>query len=179
MTQYSSFTLPGDGTPPTLPATFIALAFTPDGFNPMSDDASKRTTYWADSAGTLTADDVQLELNGLSYYQAAQIEALSVPYEAALQAPISYMGTTFDGDLQSQTIIAHAMLVYAVEGATPNDFFFADLSGNKVPMTLGQLQGLGSAVAENYLPVFKKWVDLKAQVMAATTLAEVQAVVWA
>jgi len=70
------------------------------------------------------------------------------------------------------------MLVYAVEGAVPAGFYFADADGNKVPMTLTQLQGLGSAIAGNYLPVFQKWTELKAQVMAATTLEEVQAVVW-
>jgi len=45
-------------------------------------------------------------------------------------------------------------------------------------MTLEQLQGLGSAIANSYLPVFQKWVDLKAQVMAAATLPEVKAVIW-
>lgn len=119
-----------------------------------------------------------LDARDLSSAQSAQIQLLSVPYQAALQAPVSYMGTTFDADLYSQTIVAHAMLVYATEGATPDGFYFADSAGNQVPMTLTQLQGLGSAIAASYLPTFQKWTALKAQVLAATTAAAVKAVVW-
>jgi hypothetical protein len=178
MSLYSAFTLPGDGTRPAFPSTFTSLAFTPDGFNPTSADVSKRTGYWEDSAGTMTEDDVLLAIKGLDSFKAAQIQALSVPYQAALQTPVSYMGTVFDADAQSQIIVAHAMLVYGVAGRTPDGFYFTDSSSAKVPMTLEQLQGLGAAISDNYLPVFQHWTDLKAQVMAAATLAEVQAVVW-
>jgi hypothetical protein len=150
----------------------------PFGFDPASSDDAKRTEYWADSAGTMTEQDVILAIHGLDSFKTAQIQAIAVPYEAALQSPVSYMGTTFPADLQSQIIVAHAMLVYAVEGATPAGFYFADTAGNKVPMTLTQLQGLGSAIAGNYLPVFQKWTDLKAEVLAATTVAAVQAINW-
>jgi Domain of unknown function (DUF4376) len=110
--------------------------------------------------------------------QSAQIQKLSVPYQAALQVPVSYMGTTFEADLSSQTIVAHAMLVYSTEGATPSGFYFVDSNNNQVPMTLTQLQGLGSAIAASYLLTFQKWTALKAQVLAATTVTAVQAVVW-
>lgn len=178
MTLYSPLVLPGDGSCPVLPATYSRLAYTPDGFDPMSADSSKRTVYWADSAGTMTENDVLLALKGLDYFKVTQIETLAVSYQAALQAPVGYMGTTFDADAQSQIIVAHAMVVYGVEGVTPEGFYFADSNGSKVPMTLAQLQGLGSAIAENYLPVFQHWIDLKAQVIAAHNLADIKAVVW-
>ena len=178
MTLFTEFIYTGDGSAPQLPSTFVSLAFTTDGFNPESADVSKRTAYWEDTAGTLTEDDVKLALNGLDSFKTAQIQTIAVSYQAALQAPVAYMGTTFDADAQSQIVVAHAMVVYGVEGATPAGFYFADSNGGKVLMTLTQLQGLGSAIANNYLPVFQKWTDLKAQVMAATTLAEVQAVAW-
>ena len=129
-----------------------------------------------DEAGA--EDEVLLALNGLEFFRTSQIQTLAVSYQAALQAPVAYMGTTFDADAQSQIIVAHAMLIYGIAGATPDGFYFASANGAKVPMTLTQLQGLGSAIANNYLPVFQHWIELKAQVMAAMTLADVQGVVW-
>ena len=147
---------------------------------PQSDGPAVIRTWTTTVAPQPTVEQLTAawDVMELGAAQTAQIEALAVPYQAALQAPVAYMGTTFDADSQSQIVVAHAMLVYAVEGAVPAGFYFADADGNKVPMTLTQLQGLGSAIAGNYLPVFQKWTELKAQVMAATTLEEVQAVVW-
>jgi hypothetical protein len=178
MTMYSQLVLPGDGTPPVLPSTFVSLEFTSQGFNPLSATPAQRTQYWADMAGTLSYGDVMVALKGLAPLQQAQIQTLATSYQAALQVPITYMGTTFEADASSQIVVAHSMMVYAVEGATPPGFYFVDSNNNQVPMTLAQLQGLGSAIAASYWSVFQKWTTLKAQVMAATTLAEVQAVVW-
>jgi hypothetical protein len=178
MTMYSSFVLPGDGTSPVLPSTFTSLEFVPRGFDSLSADAALRTQYWSDSAGTMSYGDVMVAINGLASMQQAQITTFSTSYQAALQVPIAYMGTTFEADASSQIVVAHSMMVYAVEGATPAGFYFVDVNNNQVPMTLAQLQGLGSAIADSYWTVFQKWTALKAQVLAATTLAEVQAVTW-
>jgi hypothetical protein len=178
MTLYSALTWSQGGARPAQPSTFIYLAMTPMGFDSTSADPTKRTEYWADSAGTMTEDDVLFTINGLSSYQASHLRTLSNSYQAALQIPIAYMGTTFAADTESQTVVAHAMLVYAAEGSTPNGFFFVDSNDNRVPMSLSQLQGLGSAIATNYWAVFQKWTALKAQVLAATTVAAVQTVVW-
>jgi hypothetical protein len=178
MTMYSQFVLPGDGTPPVLPSTFTSLEFVPRGFNPTASDPALRTQYWADTAGTLSNGDVMVALNGLAPLQQAQIATLQTAYQAALQVPIAYMGTMFEADASSQIVVAHSMMVYAVERATPPGFYFVDVNNNQVPMTLAQLQGLGSSIAASYWTVFQKWTALKAQVLAATTLSEVQAVVW-
>jgi len=178
MTMYSQFVLAGDGIPPVLPSTFVSLEFMSQGFNPLSTNPAQRTQYWADTAGTLSYGDVMVALNGLASVQQTQIQTLQTAYQAALQVPIAYMGTTFEADASSQIVVAHSITVYTVEGATPPGFYFVDTNNNQVPMTLAQLQGLGSAIAASYWTVFQKWTTLKAQVLAATTLAEVQAVVW-
>lgn len=114
----------------------------------------------------------------LAAAQQTQLQIIAGSYQAALAAPVAYMGTTFRADKESQTILAHSLTVYNQAGGVPSGFYFLDANNNQVAMTLAQLQGLGTAVSSQYLAAFQKRVNLDGQIMAATTVSAVQAVVW-
>lgn len=161
-------------------STFVA-ANTPTGQTallvPAGHPVLSDPTGWQVVNGSL----VQIVLTAaqlLQQAQAAQNTLIVGAYETAITAPIAYMNTTFRGDKESQTILAHSLTAFNPVGATPAGFYFLDTANNKVAMTLTQLQGLGSAVAAQYLAAFQKRVGLQEQIAVATTIAEVQAVVW-
>lgn len=114
----------------------------------------------------------------LAAAQATQVSSITNSYGIAITTPVSYMSTTFRCDSESQVILAHALTVYNQIGSTPTGFYFLDTANNQVAMTLPQLQGLGAAVASQYLAAFQKRVTLIDQIEVATTVAAVQAVVW-
>ena len=114
----------------------------------------------------------------LATAQSTQTALLMSAFQSAIAAPVSYMSTTFLADPESQMILAHALTIYNQAGATPSGFYFLDANNNEVVMTLPQLQGLGQAVSAQYLTAFQRRVTLQKQIAAATTIADVQALVW-
>lgn len=132
---------------------------------------------WSVVNGVLTAvvpTPVQLLLAA----QAAQLTLLTVAYGNAVAAPVSYLGASFLDDPLHQQLLARAVQAYNVAGAVPSGFFVPDVNDNPVAMTLTELNGLAAAVAAQEWSAFTKLATLRHQVGAATTVAEVQAVVW-
>lgn len=81
-------------------------------------------------------------------------------------------------DADSQQTFGHALLAFQATGSTPDGFFTVDASYNKVPMTLAQLQGLVEAIAAQVWSVFQRWIAVREQLAAATTVTDVQAITW-
>jgi hypothetical protein len=64
-------------------------------------------------------------------------------------------------------------------GATPNGFFWIAADNTRVsPFSLTDLQGLSAAIFASASQAFAHLQDLKTKVRNATTVLEVQAIVW-
>jgi hypothetical protein len=137
---------------------------------------------WNASIGTQpTPDEIQAALTSiqLAGYKQIQTSNIQAAYEnAAYNTPIPYMGTTFWTDSDSQFKLLGAAWGYGKASAVPDGFAWWDATGTAVPMTLAQLEGLAQATLAEVEAAFIKRKTLLASIAAATTVAEVQAVVW-
>lgn len=95
-------------------------------------------------------------------------------YNNANQLDISYMSTTFQADKNSQDLIVSVLSA----GSVPDGFYWLDKANSKVAMTYAELQGLSATILTRNQLNFDKYQTLKAQVKAATTQAELDAVIW-
>lgn len=114
----------------------------------------------------------------LTAAQSAQIAMLYGAYLTACSANAPYMNTTFQADDRSVQLLNGAVTSYTLAGAVPVGFYWRDANNVDVPMTLAQLQGLGQAVSAQVWAAFQKMQALKAQVLAAASVAEVEAITW-
>lgn len=103
-----------------------------------------------------------------------KLSQLTQAYATAIQQPVAYMDTTFQADTDSQQVLTASLAGRAV----PADFAWLDINNVKVPMTFVQLQGLAGTMLAQGNAAFWKLQGLKDAVRAATTVAEVEAVVW-
>jgi hypothetical protein len=137
---------------------------------------------WNNALGTQPSDDdltASLAAIKLRSGKIVQSSAIESAYQvAALNTPLSYMGTTFWTDQNSQFMLLAASWGFEKAGGVPEGFAWWDSNGNAVPMTLAQLEGLALATLANVNAIFVKRKQLLAAIVAAATLAEVQAVVW-
>ncbi|MDP2026459.1 DUF4376 domain-containing protein [Sulfuriferula sp.] len=116
----------------------------------------------------------------LSSEQSTQIAAIEAAYQAAIQQPVSYMATMFQGDIGSQDLMAKEITArqaaIALGGSAAAISPWWDAANNAVPMTLLQLQGLFATGAAVVGTAFANKQAKKAAVRAATTVAAVQAI---
>jgi|SRR5580700_8006742 hypothetical protein len=115
--------------------------------------------------------------------QAAQIATLQAAYQAAIEAPVTYITKAGVSKQYSATPDAVAnledcMLAFQLAGATPTGFYFIATDGTQVPFAYADLQGLSAAFGIPGAAAFAQLQTLTAQVNAATTVAAVQAIVW-
>jgi len=145
-------------------------------------DGAAAILTWNAAIGTQpTAAQIQSALDAikLSAYKQTQSSAIQADYQnAAYNTPIAYMGTTFWTDSDSQFKVLGSAWGYGKVGAVPDGFAWWDATGNPVPMTLDQLEGLAQATLVEVEAAFVKRKTLLADIAAATTVAEVQAVAW-
>lgn len=130
---------------------------------------------YAYANGVFTAPAAPVVVLSLADAQAAQIAALTVAYNAAIQVPVSYMSTTFQADNGSQDRLTGSL----VAGTVPAGFYWLDANNVQVGMTFAQLQGLASVMLVQDQAAFTKLQGYKTEVRAATSIAAVKAVTWA
>jgi hypothetical protein len=111
----------------------------------------------------------------LAAAQAAKLAELTTAYQSEIYRDVSYMGTTFQADDYSQTLVTKCV----APGAVPNGFFWNDAANNPVPMTFQELQGLAGAMLAQGQAAFAKLQGYKSAVRSATDVAAVQAIAWA
>jgi hypothetical protein len=133
---------------------------------------------WKVSDGALVAV-VPTAAELLAAAQTAQAAEIEASYQnATFQTPIDYMAATFWTDQNSQSLLMGAVVGYGMAGGTPDGFLWWSATNTGVPMTLADLQGLYQAIMVRINDNFVKRKALLASVTAATTVTEVQAVVW-
>lgn len=138
---------------------------------------------WAVANGALVAPAPPTSAQLLAQAQAAQIGALKQAYSAAIQAPVSYTSKggitkTYQADPQSVSNLQNAILGMQAAGATPSGFYWVAADNTQVPFTFADLQALAAAFLAQGWASFQKLQNLKVEVMAATSVSAVQAIVW-
>jgi hypothetical protein len=112
--------------------------------------------------------------NSLNELKAAKKQEFEQHYNAVVVSPIVYMGHTFQCDVASQ----ERMKAVIAAGLVPDGFFWRDMENINVPMTFEDLRGLVIAQLARGFAAREKLFVLKDAVTAATTHADVQAIVW-
>lgn len=126
---------------------------------------------------------VPLPAPTLSAAQTAQIESLYASFTAASHADIAFSNaagtaSTYQADETARARISRALASYTPVGSVPTGFYWVDAANAQQPFTLADLQGFAKAIADREWADFQHLQTLKSQVMAATTVAAVQAVTW-
>ena len=117
----------------------------------------------------------------LAEAQAAKMTQIEAWRDAACVANCSYSvgGTAYNwqADLRSQSLLSSAVTLAASSIAPPPPIWRTADNIN-VPVALADLQGIAAAIAAQTNTAYGHSWSLKAAVSAATTIAEVDAVVW-
>ena len=125
----------------------------------------------------LTPAEIAANQPTLEQTQSAKLRESEAAYQAAITAPITYMGTTFQADTGSQDTLAKTLTTLNASGAVPPGFTWWDEANNAVPMNLAQLTGLAGVMLERGWTAFANKQAKKDQVNAATTVEQVDSVV--
>lgn len=113
-------------------------------------------------------------LPSLPEVAATKLAKLTAAYQTAIQQPVTYMGTTFQADDASRASITEAV----APDPLPDGYEWLDANNVFVPMTSAQLQSLAAVMRKQVQVAFVKLQERKAAVRAATTVAQIGAVVW-
>ncbi|MGZ8158350.1 MAG: DUF4376 domain-containing protein [Methylobacter sp.] len=95
-------------------------------------------------------------------------------YLETTTANIEYMSSSFQTDAASINTMAQVLAGSA--SGLPEDFYWVDATNAHVPMTLAQLQGLGSAIVSRNWGAFKTLQDKKSLIALAATIEDVNAI---
>jgi len=119
----------------------------------------------------------------LAQAQTTQIATLAQAYGAAIQQPVSYtskggIAKTYQADPQSVSNLQNAILGLQASGATPSGFYWISADNTQVTFAFADLQALAAAFLAQGWASFQKLQTLKAEVLAATSVSAVQAIVW-
>jgi hypothetical protein len=129
------------------------------------------------------AEVVALRAPTLAQVQASQIATLAAAYQAASQQSVTFttkagVTKTFQADASSQAIIQQSLAGYSGSQSVPTGFYWVSADNTLVPFVFSDLQGLAAAMIAQGWAAFQQLQTLKTQVISATTVAVVQAVVW-
>ena len=126
----------------------------------------KGLLVWDETTSAIISDITSLKIS--------KLVSLKIDYENANQLDIEYFDTTFQADKYSQNLVVSVLSA----GSVPDEFFWLDTTNNQVTMTYGDLQGFSSVILARSQINFVKYQDLKSQVSTATTIDELDSVVW-
>lgn len=160
------------------PSTAKTIAVTPDEW------ANQSGEWWVvNGALTQTNPNAPTAAQLLAQAQASQIATLRQSYGAAIQQAVSYTSKggvtkTYQADPQSVANLTQMLLALQAAAATPSGFYWVSLDNTQVPFTYADMQGLAAAFGAQGAAAFQHLQTLKAEVMAATSVSAVQAIVW-
>ena len=135
------------------------------------------------ASGVLTAPAAPTPSQLLASAQAEQSAAIDAAYAVSVQQNVTFKtaaGVThaFQADAGSQTVLMQATQGYQIAGSVPTGFFWKAADNTLVPFTLADLEGLYTTILAQGWAAFQKRATLKAQIAAASTVADVEAVSW-
>lgn len=149
-------------------------------------------TQWANQSGdwwvvngalTQTDPNAPTVAQLLAQAQTAQIVTLTQAYKSAIQQPVSYTSKggitkTYQADPPSVSNLQNTLLGLQSVAATPSGFYWMSADNTQVPFTFADLQGVAAALLAQGWAAFQKLQNLKTEVLAATSVSAVQAIVW-
>ena len=138
---------------------------------------------WTIVNGALVAPPAPTAAQLLGQAQSAKIAMLAQAYQAAIQQPVSYTSKggitkTYQADPPSVSNLQNAILGMQAAAATPSSFYWMSADNTQVPFAFADLQALAAAFLAQGWAEFQHLQTLKAEVLAATTVSAVQAIVW-
>ncbi len=101
--------------------------------------------------------------------------------DAAINAGVTYNGNVYDSDAKAQLRVTGAATLAQLAIASGNTAYsitWTLQNNSTVSLTAQQIIAMAQAVGTNYQTQFAKGQTLRAQIMAATTQAQLDAVVW-
>ena len=119
----------------------------------------------------------------LAQSQITQIGILAGDYLNAIAQPVSFTTAagvvkTYQADKVSVQNLIEMTLTFTKAGATPTGFYWVAQDSTQVPFAFADLQNLAAAIGAPGVVAYQHLQTLKADVLAATTVTAVQAVVW-
>lgn len=125
------------------------------------------------AAGNLP-DPEYTDIELLARARSDKMMEIETAYNSAISANIDYMSTSFQADPRSVLLISQVLSV----GSVSVGFFWLDSSNNQVAMDYSQLQGLAVVILGRGQIEFEKKTGLKAQIVTAIDIANINAIVW-
>jgi hypothetical protein len=116
-----------------------------------------------------------IDLSGLKTKQCAAINAAR---DQAMLAGVTWNGHVWDSDQLSIDNVTSAVAGFSAGIPLPQGFVWRTKDNINVPVLLQDLVGIGAALMQFRYIVYQKSWDLKAEINAATTADEVNAITW-
>ena len=145
----------------------VAQTTVTDGIRRQPTDALQE---FLSNGGVIEPQYTQIEIfSSLVVSKHAQVRNA---YDVANELDIDYMSTTFQADKYSQNLVVSVLSA----GSVTSGFFWVDKFNNQVAMTYAELQGLSGVILTRNQINFVEYQTLKSQTNAATTVAELDAI---
>ncbi len=113
--------------------------------------------------------------------QAVAWARIKAARDAAINAGVTYNGNVYDSDATAQLRVTGAAQTAQLQIAAGNTTFsitWTLQNNSTVTLTAQQVIDMALAISANYQTNFAKAQSLRAQIMAATTQAQLDAIVW-
>jgi len=165
-----------DGTPPVLALNKGRwLPDNPPAFNSATHVLTKVLPVFI----AATEIEYQAIWRPVEEIRSEKLTELDQAYDTAVQSAVSYMGTTFQTDYDSQDILIKTLTSLNPVGGVPPGFAWWDSSNNAVPMTLTELNGLAMAMLMQGWAAFQhKQTKKEAARNVTLTAEEVSNIAW-
>lgn len=147
----------------------------PTGYEAIqSDTANIGDTY---ANGVFTSPAPVVTAPTLAQAQTVQIALIRSAFNSATLAPVTDpAGQIWSGGESSGSAIYLACQLAQQNGQANVTLW--DSSNTAHTMTVAQGMAVAAAIGAEYQTLYQKWQNLRAQIMAATTVSAVQAIVW-
>lgn len=160
---------------------YYPLVVVKDVFDPATHELPPMPVYTIGATEvtatyTKVAIPVEKLATALEVVRAGRIKYIEDTYKSMVSANADYMGTTFQADEESQTLIVKVLT--SLGGASPAGFGWYDINNTKKLMTFAELQGLSGLLLMRGQPLFDIRQARKAEIRLATTIAEINAITW-
>ena len=143
-------------------------------------DVPDNTWLYLDS---LNAIQVYTALQMAQKVMSAQIALLYTGYQADIQKSVSYTSAAgvielYQSNLSSIDNLQRVLQGYGGTKIVPVGFYWVAANNVQVPFAYADLQGLATVMMGQGWIAFQKLQTLKIKVLACTTVAQVQSVIW-